>query len=170
MEIPNPQAWLARLSRLLWWLLPIVFLFWLYSDGLKTWFMNDDFAWLGLIREVHNLGDLFSALFTPAAQGTIRPWSERGFFLLFESLFGLDSLPFRICVFITMAADIALVAWINRRVAGSPAAGFAAAILWTANASLTTVMAWSSAYNEVFCPLFLLAAMAFFIRYVETGH
>ena len=138
MEIePASQIWPARIGRLLWWLLPIAFLFWLYSDGLKVWFISDDFAWLGLLREVHESRSLLNALFTPAAQGTIRPWSERGFFLLFESLFGLDSLPFRICVFITMAANLTLVAWITRRITGSPAGRLSwPPILWTANASL----------------------------------
>jgi hypothetical protein len=179
MEITGPQTWSARLGRMLWWLLPVGFLFWLYSDGLKVWFISDDFAWLGLLHEVHVSRSILNALFAPEAQGTIRPWSDRGFFLLFESLFGLDSLPFRICVFITMAANLTLVVWIMRRIAGSPAeapikgarqaAGFLAAILWTANASLTTVMAWSSAYNEALCPLFLLTALTCFIRYIETG-
>jgi hypothetical protein len=159
----------TRMSRLLWGLLPIAFLFWLYSDGLKTWFMGDDFAWLGLLRQVHASRSLLNALFAPEAQGTIRPWSERGFFLLFESLFGLDGLPFRICVFTTMAANVTLVAWITRRITGSPFAAVLAPILWTANSALITVMAWSSAYNEALCPLFLLAAMACFIRYVESG-
>jgi hypothetical protein len=169
MEITGSQTWSARMSRLLWWLLPIAFLFWLYSDGLKVWFISDDFAWLGLLREVHEGRSLLNALFAPEAQGTIRPWSDRGFFLLFHSLFGLDSLPFRICVFITMAANLTLVAWITRRVAGSPVAGFLAATVWTANASLSTVMAWSAAYNEALCPLFLLTALVCFIRYIETG-
>src|ERR1700691_3321228 len=164
MEITGPQTWLDRMHRLLWWLLPIACLFWLYSDGLKAWFMADDFAWLGLLRQVHASRSLLNALFAPEAQGTIRPWSDRGFFLLFETLFGLDSLPFRICVFITMAANLTLVAWITRRITASPVAGPLAAVLWTANASLSTVMAWSSAYNEALCPLFLLAALACFIR------
>ncbi len=43
---------LRRFSwRFAWWLLPIVFLFWLYADGLQTWFVPDDFAWLGLLRD-----------------------------------------------------------------------------------------------------------------------
>src|SRR5580693_885166 len=153
----------ARVSRLLGWLLPIVFLFWLYSDGLKVWFMADDFAWLGLLREVHASRSLLNAMFAPEAQGTIRPWSDRGFFLLFESLFGLDSLPFRICVFSTMAANLTLVAWITRRITGSAPAGAFAAMLWTANAALVTVLAWSSSYNEALCSLFLLGALALFI-------
>jgi hypothetical protein len=172
VEITGFQPRSARLRRLLWCVvqvIPIVFLFWLYFDGLRTWFVADDFAWLGLLPNVHSLHDLLSKLFSPAAQGTIRPWSERGFFLLFESLFGLDSLPFHICVFITMAADVALVAWMARRITGSPAAGFFAAILWTANTTLTAIMAWISAYNEVLCALFLLSATALFIRYADTG-
>ncbi len=42
-------------------------------------------------------------------------------------------------------------------------------MLWTANTALVTVMSWSSAYNEALCPLFLLGALALFIRYAETG-
>ncbi len=153
----------------IWWLIPIVFLFVLYADGLQTWFAQDDFAWLHLLHDVHSFHDVIYALFAPAAQGTIRPWSERGFFMLFESLFGLDSLPFRICVFVTMAANLTLVAWITRRITGSPAAGASAAMLWTANTALVTVMSWNSSYNEALCPLFLLTSLALFIRYVETG-
>ena len=156
------------LGNAIWWLAPIVFLFVLYADGLHTWFAQDDFAWLSLLRYVHSFHDLVQALFAPAAQGTIRPWSERGFFLLFESLFGLDSLPFRICVFVTMAANLTLVAWITRRITGSPAAGAFAAMLWTANTALVTVLSWSSSYNEALCSLFLLGALALLIRYSET--
>ena len=165
----RPQERLSPWFAFFLWLAPLVFMFWLYADGLHTWFSADDFAWLGLIHNVRSPHDLISALFSPAAQGTIRPWSERGFFLLFESLFGLDSLPFRICVFVTMAANLTLVAWITRRITGSPAAGAFAAMLWTANTALVTVMSWSSSYNEALCSLFLLAALALFIRYVETG-
>ena len=149
-------------------IIPVAFLFWLYSDGLKTWFVDDDFAWLGLLREVRTNHDLFTQLFAPAAQGTIRPWSERGFFLLFESLFGLDSLPFRIWVFATMSVNLLLLAWITRRITKSTAAGLFAAILWAANSALSTVMAWTSAYNEALCAFFILTSLSLFIRYAET--
>jgi hypothetical protein len=163
------QSRSTPLSTLLPWLVPIALLFWLYADGLNTWFVADDFYWLGLLHKVHSFHDVVHVLFAPVAEGTIRPWSERGFFLLFEALFGLDSLPFRICVFVTMAANVTLVNWITRRITGSTAAGVFAALLWTSNAALVTVMAWSSSYNEALCSLFLLAAMALFIRYTETG-
>ena len=85
----------SRIIDWIWWLTPVALLFWVFQDGLRCWFSADDFAWLGLLRQVSSPHDILPILFAPAAQGTIRPWSERGFFLLFESLFGLDSLPFR---------------------------------------------------------------------------
>ena len=72
------------------------------------------------------------------AQGTIRPWSERAFFLAFESIFGVNALPFRICVFLTQCANLTLLAAISRRLTGSLLAGFSAAILWLVNNSDTS--------------------------------
>jgi hypothetical protein len=171
--IPQPvesrRTALAILSGAAWWLLPVLFLLWLYKDGLFAWFLADDFAWLNLIHEVHSPHDLMHAMFAPMAQGTIRPWSERGFFMAMETLFGLDALPFRIVVFATAAADLVLISWLARRMTGSRVAGFAAPILWASNSALVRAMTWSSSYNEIMCPLFLLTALALFIRFAETG-
>src|SRR5580693_4043574 len=109
----NPA--IKRAVSVAWWLLPVVFLLWLYRDAFSTWFVADDFAWLSLLHLVQVRHDLFHELFAPMAQGTIRPWSERGFFMTLEALFGLDSLPFRIVVFATAAADVLLIAWITLR-------------------------------------------------------
>ena len=158
-----------KIQNWLLWAVSVLFMTFLYRDGLRAWFIADDFAWLGLLRGVHNPNDLLRAMFEPAAQGTIRPWSERGFFLLYESLFGIDSLPFRITAWATFALDLALLSWVVRRMTGSRVAGLAAAIMWTSNAALATAMTWSSAWNELLCPLFLLSALALFIRYTETG-
>jgi len=151
------------------WLLPVAFLLWLYRDAFSTWFLADDFAWLSLLHRVQLRHDLLNELFAPMAQGTIRPWSERGFFMVLQSLFGLDSLPFRIVAFATAAADVALIVWITLRATGSRVAGFVAPTLWIANTALVRAMTWSSAYNELLCPLFLLGALALFIKYIETG-
>lgn len=147
---------------------PLVFLFWLYREGLTIWFLQDDFAWLSLLPQVHSWRDVVRILFEPAAQGTIRPWSERGYFLLLHWLFGIDNLPFRIVAFATTIGDLLLIGWIVRRLTASPLAGAVAGIVWLANSSLVTAMTWSSAWNELLCPLFLLAALASFIRFTET--
>jgi hypothetical protein len=162
----NPRG---RLATLFFYAAPVVFLVWLFRDGLDAWFMADDFAWLGLLRQVYTPHDLMRVLFEPAAQGTVRPWSERGFFLLFEYLFGLDDFPFRVIAFATMGVNLLLVNRITRKITNSPVAGFVAATVWAANTALMTPMTWSSAYNEPMCGLFLLSAMVLFLRFDETG-
>jgi hypothetical protein len=180
--MPPYQPRVRLVASAAWWGVPVFFLFWLYRGGFSTWFLADDFAWLSLVHRVQIRHDLLYELFAPMAQGTIRPWSERGFFILLQTLFGLNSLPFRVVVFATAALDVVLIAWVARRVTrrvtrgatsrvtdGSRIAGLLAAILWSANTALVRAMTWSSAYNEVMCPLFLLSALVLFIRYIETG-
>jgi hypothetical protein len=151
------------------WAVPSLFCLIFYWYGLKCWFRQDDFAWLSLTTQVHSWNDFWRAMFTPFAQGTIRPWSERAFFMGFYTLFGLEALPFRICVFVTQIANLILIRSVARRVTGSPIAGFWAAMLWITNTALITVMTWSSVYNQALCGFFLLLAFYFLLRYVETG-
>ncbi len=160
----------ARLRTAALWLTPLLFCLWVYWYGLNAWFQQDDFAWLGLRLQVHTWADLRHALFAPMAQGSIRPWSERGFFMLFSSLFGIEALPFRLWVFLTQVASLLLLIAVTRKLTASLAAGAAAALLWTANPGLSVPMSWTSAYNEVLCAFFLLLAFYLFLRYVETAN
>ncbi len=155
--------------RAAYWLVPPVFCLWLYWQGLKVWFQADDFAWLSLARQIHNGKHLLQALFEPMAQGTIRPWSERGFFLLFYSFFELDALPYRVFVFLTQFLNLALLSHLVWRLSRSRSAAFVAPLLWTANSSLIVPMSWSSSYNQILCAFFLLAAFSFFLRFAERG-
>lgn len=152
-----------------YWLLPPLLCLAIYWRGLWVWFQADDFAWLSLPLEVHNAPSLLHALFDPKAQGSIRPLSERAFFLVFESLFGVNPLPFRICVFLTQCANLTLLSAITRLLTGSRLAGFCAAILWLVNCGLIVSMTWTSAYNEILCAFFLLGAFWFLLRYIRGG-
>ena len=163
------QAGGKRVGSAACWLAPPLLCLALYWYGLKTWFLHDDFAWLHLRFEVHSWADLWYALFAPAAHGTFRPLSERAFFLVFGTLFGVNPLPFRICVFLTQFANLALVSSIARRLSGSRVAGFWAPLFWVANSNLGMVMAWTSAYMQVLCGFFLLLSFHFLLRYLETG-
>jgi hypothetical protein len=137
--------------------------------GLKIWFFGDDFAWLGLRLELHAPRDLIHILFSPQAEGTVRTLSERLFFLVFSSIFGLESPPFRIWVFLTQFANIALLIQIARRLTGSATAGFLAGLLWTANAGIAMAISWSSAYNEIAAAFFILLAFRLWLAYIDTG-
>ncbi len=160
---------MKRLLQIASWLLPPLFLVVLYSYSLRTWFQQDDFAWLDVARRADTWRDVLRAIFTPAGHGTFRPFSERGFFLVFYNLFGLDPLPWRIWVFATQIGSLTLVNAIMRRLTGSAAAGFLAATLWVVHARLATALSWTSAYMQILCGLCLLAELYLWLRHTETG-
>jgi len=140
----------------------------LFWRVLATWFLNDDFAWLGKPLEVHAWGDLPRALFAPEAQGTVRFLSERLFFLVFGYLFGLHSLPYRIWVLATWFADLILANVIGARLTGSRTAGFLAAILWAASVNVSFALARVAAYNQILYSLCILLAFYARLRWIES--
>jgi len=158
-----------KLLAAAWWTVPSLLCLMLYWPGLLAWFQQDDFVWLNLPNQVYGWHSLLHTLFQPTVQGTWRPLSERVFFLAFGGMFGADALPYRIWVFLTQFANLVLLASITTRLTRSRAAGFWAAILWVANSKLATVMSWSCEYILVLCGFFLLLALHFFLRYIETS-
>jgi hypothetical protein len=160
---------MTRVRAVAWWTVPSLVCLLIHWQGFTAWFRADDFAWLSNLNTVYSFHDLLIALFIPRAQGTIRPLSERAFFMIGYGLFGLDSLPFRIVIFATQFAALALVAMAGAKLTGSRAAGFCAALLWTINTATVQPLAWACVYNEVMCALFLLLAFYCLLRYIETG-
>lgn len=133
------------------------------------WFRTDDFAWLGLRLEVHGAGSLMRALFLPEAQGTVRVLSERLFFLVFSSVFGLHAAPFRWFALATWFVALGLAGALGARITGSRAAGIAAAVVWTTSFGVAVPLMWSSAYNQILCSALLLAALYARARFLESG-
>lgn len=147
----------------------MLFCLWHYWHGLHVWFVQDDFAWLGVRLEINEPRDVLRVLFEPKAQGSIRPISERGFFLLFERLFGFNAFPWRAWVFLTQCANVLLLWSIARRLIGSELAGVAAAVFWAVNIGLVVPMCWTSAYNEVLLSCCFLGGFRLWLEYVATG-
>src|SRR5450432_4666746 len=158
----------TALRNAAWWILPSLLCLLLYWPAFTAWFRADDFAWLGVGLYIRNFHDFLTAMFSPQAQGTIRPWSERAFFMAGFSLFGLNALPFRIVVFATQFANLALVATIGTRLTGLPAAGFWAAVFWVLNSSQILPLGWVCVYNQVMCGFFLLLALHFLMKAVAA--
>lgn len=140
-----------------------------YWYGLRSWFLGDDFLWLGIHDRIQAGSSFWYEIFHPTQHGTFRPLSERLFFLGFHSAFGLHALPYRLCVFLTFFADLALLAWVLKRITGSWAVGFWAAMLWVLNPAMATEMTWTSGYMQILCAFFLLLAFHFLLRHIETG-
>ncbi len=158
-----------RLKTAAYWTIPQIFSVLLYWPGLLSWFQMDDFVWLGLHGMVHNWGDFRTVMLQPYAQGTLRTFSERAFFLVFHVLFGMNALPYRGWAFLTQAANLVLIALVCAKLTRSRAAGFWAAILWTANSVMAFALAWTAIYHELLCSLCFLAGIWFLIRRAETG-
>jgi hypothetical protein len=158
-----------RALTVLYWIVPSLLCLALHWRAFDSWFRADDFAWLGLGLNVTDFRSLLHALFAPSPHGTVRPLSERAFFLLSYRLFGLDPLPFRVVAFATQFANLVLVAAIGARMTGVRAAGFWAALLWAINSALFVPLVWACAYCELMCGLCMLLAFYFLLRYLETG-
>ncbi len=156
------------IRTLTYWSLPPLACLALYWPGLRAWFQQDDFSWLALGSSVKDSHTLLRALFAPMAQGTIRPLSERAFFLVFYEVFGLWATPFRALVFLTQFANLVLLGLLAARIARSREVGLLAALLWALNGGLALVMSWTSAYNQVLCGFFMLLALNCWVRYTDT--
>lgn len=159
---------LERRDALLLLLAPALLL-WLDWHGLRSWFHQDDFAWLSLGRRIESFADLVQALFAPAAQGTVRVLSERLFFVGLERIFGLDHRPFHLVVLATQVGNLALLYWITLRLSRTRMAAAVAPLVWSVGRGLAVPLAWLSAYNQILCAFSLLAAFACLLRWLETG-
>jgi hypothetical protein len=131
--------------------------------------MQDDFAWLGLNLRFEEGQSIWGLLFRPSGHGTLRPLSERLFFLVFYQLFGLDAFPFRLWIYATQIANLILLAFITRRLTGSRHAGFWAPVFWTVNTAVAGTLTWICAYNQILCGFFILVAFACLLEYVASG-
>jgi hypothetical protein len=109
------------------------------------------------------------ALFEPQAQGTVRVLSERLYFLVLSSIFGMHAMPYRLIAFATQFANLAMLSIVTRRVIGSALAAFIAPILYIFNNALSVPMAWASCYNEILWTLLVLTGFYCFLRYIDTG-
>lgn len=148
---------------------PVLLALALYWPGLTSWFQMDDFSLLGLREQVYNWPSFWHAMFAPLAQGTIRTFSERVYYLAFTSLFGMHAFAFRCWAFLTFAATLPLLSAVCTRLTGSRTAGFWAAILWTLNSGVAVALSWSAVYYELLCAFVFLLNFWLLLRYVETG-
>ncbi len=160
---------MTRAARLAYWLAPVAYCIALYWLGLRTWFQQDDFTWLNLINYVTDLPSLLRVMFAPMAQGTFRSFSDRGLFLSFSYFFGLHASRYRLFVLLNQILNVVLVMLVTRKLTKSELAGFLAPLFWLSNIALIIPMSWTSAYNQVQYPTFLLIGFYLFVRYTETG-
>ena len=143
----------------------VVFLYW---PALNSAYRLDDFAWLCLRNTVTAGRSFLWALFSPQAQGTIRPLGERLWFMLASSLFGLNPVPIHALALCTQIANVLLMADTGWRLLGLRKAAVVAVILWAINDTLVEPLVWASALNEVMYTFWFLAAFNAFLRWTRS--
>ena len=142
----------------------------IYRPALDAWFQADDFVWLLLGSTIHAWHDLWYALFQPTIHGTWRPLGERAYFVVLCSIFGpSNAVPFHVVAFLGQFADMALLQAVTWKITRSQIAGFLAPILWMSSDKLVLTMVWSSNINYVSCGFFVLLALLFLLRHIQTG-
>ncbi|NWF82805.1 MAG: hypothetical protein HXY18_03135 [Bryobacteraceae bacterium] len=159
------QFWLGFALRAA----PIAFLFWLYSAGLRAWFQQDDFAWMLLRRTLNTPADWFWGMVTPYAQGTIRPISERLFFVWGTEFFFLDPRPMHLVVALTQCASLLVFFSLLMRLVGNRLAAALGCFVWLVSAGMATPMSWLSTYNQILISFVFLSALRAFILAADTG-
>jgi hypothetical protein len=150
------------------WTLPVVVAITLYWPAHDAAYRLDDFAWLSLRNTIAHGRSLLWALFSPQAQGTMRPLGERLWFLLASSWFGLNPVPLHVLALCAQTANVVLTIDTGRRLLGSRKAAAIAASLWVINDMLAEPMVWISASNEVLYTLWFLAAFNAWLRWIDS--
>ncbi len=148
---------------------PAFLLVLLYVPSLASAYRIDDLAWLSLRNTISNGHSIWWALFSPQAQGSIRPLGERVWFLAASSVFGLNPVPLHLLALLTQIGNVVLVVAVGRRLLGSLIAPGIAATLWVLSDSLVEPMVWASAYNEVLCAFCFLLAFGALVKWVDSG-
>jgi hypothetical protein len=128
----------------------------------------DDFAWLGLKQEIATSG--WRALFEPRAQGTVRLFSERLYFLLLSGIFGIHPLPFRVVAFAVQFVNLWLIVRLALRfTAGSLPAALAAGLFYGCSSALVRPLAWASSLNQILAAACMLAAFTCLLNWIDSG-
>ena len=156
-------------DRLPPWIPGLLWFLTFHHRGLFIGFWADDFAWLQLPHQFRDWTELPSLLFTPMAQGTIRPLSERAFFTLLGSVFGLDPWPFRLVVHLTQIGNVVLLAGLAQRLTGSRAVAMLTPFLWVSSFGVTEAFGWIASYNQVLCSFWILLAARFLLGWLQSG-
>ena len=148
---PAVARWLALPSALLIALL-------VHYPALGTFFAQDDLTFLARARGLEP---------SPVSVGRVLSGPLR--WRLFESLFGLDPLPYHAANLLLHLANVALIYAVARRLFAGRGAAWAAAVLFGASAIAFTPLHWATGMGEILATTFALAALLLYLAARGAG-
>lgn len=124
-----------------------------YADVLRSYFWNDDFGWLYLLRD----RPLHEVLLTPIAGHTLV--ARNAVFAILERVAGLDPAPYFASVLATHALNVVLLARLVWLATGSAALAGFGALAWGTCPAAGDSLAWYSVYAQVAATTCVLLAL-----------
>lgn len=129
-----------------------------YREVLDSYFWNDDFVWMYLLRD----RSLAEVLFTPIGGHTLV--ARNALFALVLAAFGLDPRPYFATVLATHAVNVLLVCRLVWLLTGNVALAGLGALAWGTCPAASETLAWYSVYGQIAALTCLLAMFCHIAR------
>lgn len=138
----------------------------LFYGGLTNFFFADDWFHLklGQITSTTEFINFFS--FTKSAQfaGSYRPLSTQTFFFLFQTLFGLNQVPYHLFVFIVFSLNLFLLYRVSLVLFQNTKLSLIAVFIYGVSATNFTRLYFLSAFQEILIVFFILGSVLAYLR------
>jgi len=149
-----------------WPLLIIFFSLLIFSPALVNFFSSDD--WFHLrISQINNFGDFlsfFSFFPNDHSAAFYRPLSTQVFFFVFQKLFGLNTLPYYIFVFLVFGLSLFLVYRLAQHVFNNQKQSLLALLFYSFSVTHFTRLYFLSAFQEILMTVFVLLAVLTYFK------
>jgi hypothetical protein len=149
-----------------WPLLVILLSVFLFSPALGNFFSGDDWFHLNLvqIQNPQQFFNFFSFSQTAQSAAFYRPISTQLFFFIFQTLFGLNPLPYYLFVLIVFGFSLYLVYLLGKRISGDEHLALWALFFYAFSATNFTRIYFLSAFQEIVMIVFVLLSLLFYLK------
>lgn len=138
----------------------------IFAPSLLNFFSADDWFHLRVskISTVGEFVNFFSFSQSPQFAGSYRPLSTQIFFFVFQSVFGLNPLPYHLFVWLVFAMVLYLLFVVLREISGSWQLAMIAVFIYAVSATNFTRLYFISTFQEILMIALILGAMLFYLR------
>jgi hypothetical protein len=142
----------------------------LYRTYLDSFFLTDDFVFLGTVAAPSTLGEVLEPLnpLRSNAFGFYRPISSCYYFMLGRSVFGLDPAGYIAINFIFYLVNIVLVHMLSLRISRSRLIAITCSYLYGVNFIHYETLSWAVGFHDIVLTFFSLGCVISFAIYLES--
>lgn len=138
----------------------------LFGSSFSVFFAADDWFHLEVSR-VHSLGEFlnfFSFSRTPQTASFYRPLPTQVFFFVFQSLFGVNPIPYHVFIWVAFVILLYPLYEVAREIFKNEKVALAAVFIYAISATNFTRLYFMSAFQEILMTTFVLGALWSYLR------